>query len=82
MLGAWEIIVIFLVVLLLFGGKRLPGLAKSLGTGIREFKKASQEISDEIDRPISPQKNKQAEDSEEAETVIVPISEKTSRNEQ
>lgn len=48
MLGAWEIIVILLVVLLLFGGKKLPELARSLGEGIREFKKASQEISEEI----------------------------------
>lgn len=40
MIGTGELIVIFLVVLLLFGGKRLPELAKSLGTGIREFKRA------------------------------------------
>lgn len=40
MIGTAELIVIFLVVLLLFGGKRLPELAKSLGAGIREFKRA------------------------------------------
>lgn len=49
MLGAWEIIVILFVVLLLFGGKKLPELARSLGEGIREFKKASQEISQELE---------------------------------
>ncbi len=40
MIGTGELIVIFCVVLLLFGGKRLPELAKSLGKGIREFRAA------------------------------------------
>ena len=53
MLGAGEILVILLVALLLFGGKRLPELARSLGQGIREFKKASQEITNDIDLPAS-----------------------------
>ncbi len=47
MIGTAEIIVIFLVILLLFGGKKLPELARSLGKGIREFKKAT--IEDERD---------------------------------
>lgn len=38
--GPSELIVIFLVILFFFGGKRLPGLAKDLGSGIRTFKKA------------------------------------------
>ncbi len=42
MIGSGEIIVILCVVLLLFGGKKLPEFAKSLGKGIREFKKACQ----------------------------------------
>lgn len=42
MIGTGELIVIFCVILLLFGGKRLPELARSLGQGIREFKKAAQ----------------------------------------
>jgi len=40
MIGSAEIIVILCVVLLLFGGKKLPEFARSLGKGIREFKKA------------------------------------------
>lgn len=40
MLGSGEIIVILFVILILFGGKKLPEFAQSLGKGIREFKKA------------------------------------------
>ena len=42
-LGGGEIILILAVVLLMFGGSKLPQLAKGLGQGIREFKKASRE---------------------------------------
>jgi len=40
-LGGTELLVIFLIILLLFGGAKLPSLAKGLGQSIREFKKAS-----------------------------------------
>ena len=46
--GPWEVILVFLVVLLLFGAKRIPEIAQGLGKGIREFKKATNEISDEM----------------------------------
>ena len=49
MIGSMEMIVILLIALLLFGGKKLSELAKSLGKGIREFKKASQGITEELD---------------------------------
>lgn len=42
-LGGTELIVILLIVLLLFGGAKLPALAKGLGQSIKEFKKASKE---------------------------------------
>ncbi len=48
-LGPWEIILILLVVLLLFGAKRLPSLAKGLGQGIREFKGAVDGAKKEIE---------------------------------
>ncbi len=46
--GGWEWILIFIVLLLLFGAKRLPDLAKGLGKGISEFRKAAKEVSNEI----------------------------------
>ena len=48
-LGTWEILLIFLVVLLVFGAKRIPEIAQGLGKGIREFKKATREVQDEIE---------------------------------
>ncbi len=48
MLGGWEIVLILAVVLILFGAKKLPELAKGLGTGIKEFKKATKEVTDEM----------------------------------
>lgn len=39
-LGPWEIVIILVIVLLLFGGKKIPELAKGIGKGIRDFKDA------------------------------------------
>tara|TARA_B100001778_G_scaffold300468_1_gene275887 strand:+ start:81 stop:245 length:165 start_codon:yes stop_codon:yes gene_type:complete len=47
-LGYMEVFIILLIVLLLFGGKKLPEMARGLGKGIKEFKKASKEVTDEI----------------------------------
>ena len=47
--GGWEWVIIILVVLLFFGAKKIPELAKGLGKGIREFKDATKEIKNEID---------------------------------
>lgn len=49
--GAWEMILIFLVVLLLFGAKRLPEIGSSMGKGIREFKSSMQNIKGELSIP-------------------------------
>jgi len=47
-LGGWEIVLILAVVLVLFGAKKLPELAKGLGQGIKEFKKATREVTEEV----------------------------------
>lgn len=43
MLGPWQIVLIVVIVLLLFGGKKIPELMRGLGSGIKEFKDASKE---------------------------------------
>lgn len=48
-LGGWEILLIMLVILIFFGAKRIPELARGLGKGIREFKDATTEIKDNIE---------------------------------
>jgi len=47
-LGGGEIILILALILILFGAKKLPELAKGLGQGIKEFKKATKEVTDEV----------------------------------
>ncbi len=59
-LSGGELIVVMVVILVLFGAKRIPEFAKGLGKGISEFKKASSEVSNEIqnaiDTPVAPPK--------------------------
>lgn len=52
MLGWPEIIGILIVVLVLFGARRVPELMRGMGQGIKEFKKASREVQDEVERAI------------------------------
>ena len=48
-IGPQQIILILVIVLIFFGGKKIPELMKGLGKGMREFKKASQEVNDDED---------------------------------
>lgn len=57
-MGMWEVILILLVVLLLFGAKKIPELARGLGRGIREFKDATQEIRSEIEKSVNEEPKK------------------------
>ncbi len=43
MVGPWQIVIIVAIILLLFGGKKIPELMKGLGTGIKEFKDATKD---------------------------------------
>lgn len=51
MIGAPEIIFIVLIVLLLFGGKKIPELMKGMGKGVKMFKQGMNEIEEEVKRP-------------------------------
>jgi sec-independent protein translocase protein TatA len=50
-LGTPEIVLIALVILVLFGAKRIPEFMAGLGKGVKEFKKAARDIQDEIEKP-------------------------------
>ena len=55
-IGAQELILIFLVVLLLFGARKIPEIAQGLGKGMKEFRKAMKETQDELTKPETPEK--------------------------
>lgn len=60
MIGAPEIIFIVLIVLLLFGGKKIPELMRGLGKGVRSFKEGMSDIEGEIKHPLdTPQQSQQ-----------------------
>lgn len=57
--GFWEIVIIALIVLLIFGGKKIPELMKGLGKGVKNFKEGMREVEDdvkEIKKDIEPEK--------------------------
>ncbi len=70
--GGWQVILIIAIILILFGAKKIPELAKGLGTGIKEFKKATKEVTDEIQNAPDetvPVKPKIASQTQPASTV-------------
>jgi sec-independent protein translocase protein TatA len=54
-LGPMEMVFVLVVLLLVFGAKRLPELGSGLGKGIREFKRSMTDIKEEVQRPEPPQ---------------------------
>ena len=48
--GGWEWVIIVLAVLVLFGAKKIPEFARGLGKGVKEFKKAKNDVSEEINK--------------------------------
>lgn len=52
-LGTGEIVLIAIVVLLLFGGKKIPELMRGLGKGVRSFKEGINDVQEEIKRPLN-----------------------------
>jgi len=65
-IGTTELLVILFIILLVFGSKKLPELAQGLGRGIKEFKKASNEIQDELDinKPLNETKPKKEKETD------------------
>ena len=62
MLGTWEIIAIVAVILLLFGGAKIPELMRGLGKGVKEFKKAQKDVEDAVKDDESDASKEEKED--------------------
>ncbi len=60
-MGMGELLIILLVVLVLFGSKKIPDLAQGLGKGIREFKKAMRDVQEDIKIPDNNEKKNESE---------------------
>jgi sec-independent protein translocase protein TatA len=63
-LGGWEILLIALVVLLLFGGKKIPELMKGIGKGVKSFKDGMNGITDENEKKDTTTSDKEQEKAE------------------
>lgn len=55
-IGGQEILIILLIVLVLFGGRKIPELMKGLGKGVREYKKAMNSVEDDLNGNSEPDK--------------------------
>ena len=55
--GPWQIVIIALVILLLFGGKKIPELMKGLGKGVKSFKEGINEVEEQINGADEPKKD-------------------------
>jgi sec-independent protein translocase protein TatA len=60
-IGPWQVVLVAVVILLLFGGKKIPELMKGLGSGIKEFKKGVKEEEEE-ENPLTKKKSTKLED--------------------
>jgi TatA/E family protein of Tat protein translocase len=74
-LGVPELLVIFIVALIVFGPKKLPELGRSLGRGINEFKRASNELKNTLDEEIRAEERRQATPVSEERRQATPVSE-------
>jgi sec-independent protein translocase protein TatA len=60
-IGAQEILLILLIILLLFGARKIPEIARGLGKSMSEFKKGLREVDDEIKKEEEPEKREPPE---------------------
>lgn len=57
-IGIWEIVFIVLAIIILFGAKKLPEIGSAIGKAIKEFKKASKDVQDDIHQAIEENEKK------------------------
>ncbi len=66
-IGTWEIVIICLIVLLMFGGKKIPELMKGLGKGVKSFKEGINEIDEQVNQvDVKPEESKKLEGKKDA----------------
>jgi sec-independent protein translocase protein TatA len=70
-MGGLELVIVLVIILLFFGAKRVPQLAKSFGVGARELKKAASEDPDESETKEASAKDASVKDGAEAKTKVV-----------
>lgn len=58
-IGVWQLVLIALVILLIFGGKKIPELMRGLGKGVKEFKNGMEEVKKDIDTDSDTKKEKE-----------------------
>lgn len=67
-IGTWEIIIIAFVILLIWGGKKLPELMKGLGQGVKSFKQGLNEVDEQLNQAIdAPSKKEEKKEDKKAE---------------
>ena len=66
-LSPWELLIVFLAILLLFGARRLPEIGSSLGRGIREFKESIRDVEGDVRRELTASPDSGASASREKE---------------
>jgi twin arginine-targeting protein translocase, TatA/E family len=66
-IGTWEIILIVLVILLIFGGKKIPESMKALGKGIKSFKEGMNEIDEQINQSSPSKPDPKSEETPKSE---------------
>ena len=77
-LGMPELVVIFVIALIVFGPRKLPELGRSLGKGIAEFKRATNELQTSLEQEIQLEEQRLARDERAATSALPPPSDGTS----
>lgn len=82
-IGGGQLIILLVILLLLFGAKRIPELARSLGMGLREFRKGASGEKDEARDPRKEQEGKplRAEETHDGQAGVIPAQETKTRAE-
>lgn len=72
-LGIWEILIILVIILLIFGPRRLPEMAKGIGQSVREFRKGIRDMKDDIAKDDEPKKATVVESTTQPSVHVSPV---------